>query len=175
MAGVASAVDAAATAIRNDIAAIISALRRAVAEAQRLRAAARGNGGSGYATGGFVSGPGSATSDSIPAWLSNGEFVVRAAAVRRYGVDFLRAINGLRAGELFKGGFPAFAMGGPVGIPVPALAAAASSASGRPVMLTLGSETFTMTADDDVAEKLIRYASRRRVKSAGRKPSWYGA
>ena len=175
MAGVASAVDAAGAAIRNDIAAIISALRRAVAEAQRLRAAARGSGGSGYAMGGFVSGPGSATSDSIPAWLSNGEFVVRAAAVRRYGVDFLRAINGLRAGELFKGGFPAFAMGGPVGIPVPALAAAASSASGRPVMLTLGSETFMMTADDDVAEKLIRYASRRRVKSAGRKPSWYGA
>jgi hypothetical protein len=42
-------------------------------------------------------------------------------------------------------------------------------------MLTLGQETFAMTAEDDVAERLIRYASRRRVKSAGRKPSWYGA
>lgn len=42
---------------------------------------------------GLVRGAGSATSDSIPAMLSNGEYVVRAAAVSRYGVGLLDAIN----------------------------------------------------------------------------------
>jgi lambda family phage tail tape measure protein len=37
----------------------------------------------GFADGGFVSGPGTGRSDSIPAMLSNGEFVVNAAATKR--------------------------------------------------------------------------------------------
>jgi len=45
------------------------------------------------AAGGYVSGPGSSTSDSIPARLSNGEFVMNAAAVRTYGVDFMNSLN----------------------------------------------------------------------------------
>ncbi len=44
------------------------------------------------ATGGYVRGPGSSTSDSIPANLSNGEFVVNAAATRR-NRSLLEAIN----------------------------------------------------------------------------------
>ena len=36
------------------------------------------------ATGGYVSGPGTGTSDSIPARLSDGEYVINAAATRRY-------------------------------------------------------------------------------------------
>jgi hypothetical protein len=47
----------------------------------------------GLATGGFVSGPGTPTSDSIPAMLSNGEYVFNAAAVRKYGVGFLNMMN----------------------------------------------------------------------------------
>ncbi len=53
----------------------------------------------GYAEGGFtrmsgsIRGPGSSTSDSIPAMLSNGEFVLRADAVRKWGVGFLYALN----------------------------------------------------------------------------------
>jgi hypothetical protein len=46
-----------------------------------------------YATGGFVSGPGTGTSDSIPARLSNGEFVMSASSVSNYGVDFMNALN----------------------------------------------------------------------------------
>jgi hypothetical protein len=65
-----------------------------------------------FATGGLVSGPGSATSDSIPARLSAGEYVVRAAAVRQVGVAFLDSINGLSVGPRFKGGDLAFAAGG---------------------------------------------------------------
>lgn len=46
-----------------------------------------------FAGGGFVRGPGTSTSDSIPAMLSNGEYVVRAAAVSRLGRGFLDLIN----------------------------------------------------------------------------------
>ena len=52
------------------------------------------NGGGGYARGGHVRGPGTATSDSIPAWLSDFEFVTRAAVVRQPGaLSFLEDFN----------------------------------------------------------------------------------
>ncbi|SMG00330.1 tape measure protein [Burkholderia singularis] len=63
------------------------------------------------ATGGPVFGPGTSTSDSIPAQLSNGEFVMRAAAVRRPGVRAL--LERLNAGG--DAGFARFASGGYVG------------------------------------------------------------
>jgi TP901 family phage tail tape measure protein len=46
-----------------------------------------------FEPGGAVSGPGTATSDSIPAMLSDGEYVIKAAAVDQYGVPLLHAIN----------------------------------------------------------------------------------
>jgi hypothetical protein len=46
-----------------------------------------------FSTGGFVSGPGTSTSDSIPAMLSRGEYVVRAKSVSAYGLDFMNALN----------------------------------------------------------------------------------
>lgn len=63
--------------------------------------------GNAFATGGSVDGPGTGTSDSIPAMLSNGEYVLNAQAVDRLGVPFL---NGLNIGRL-RG----FASGGLVG------------------------------------------------------------
>lgn len=45
-----------------------------------------------YAAGGLVSGPGTGTSDSIPAMLSNGEAVMTAAAVNEWGA-MLSAMN----------------------------------------------------------------------------------
>ena len=42
---------------------------------------------------GLVNGPGTPTSDSIPAWLSTKEFVQNAAAVAHYGTDFMYALN----------------------------------------------------------------------------------
>jgi hypothetical protein len=69
----------------------------------------------GFAEGGYISGPGTGTSDSIPARLSHGEYVVRAAAVQSVGVDYLNAINGARMPTLRRpsvGGFPGFASGG---------------------------------------------------------------
>jgi TP901 family phage tail tape measure protein len=47
----------------------------------------------GFPGGGFVNGPGTATSDSILAALSAGEYVVKAASVNKYGLDFMRAVN----------------------------------------------------------------------------------
>lgn len=58
------------------------------------------------ASGGLISGPGTGTSDSILARVSNGEFVVRASAVDRH-LGLLNAINDNR--------LPAFADGGYVG------------------------------------------------------------
>ena len=43
--------------------------------------------------GGMVRGPGSGTSDSVNAMLSNGEYVLRANAVKHYGVDFMNSLN----------------------------------------------------------------------------------
>lgn len=51
------------------------------------------NKGKGYATGGFVSGAGTATSDSIPAMLSNGEYVIQASTVGKFGKGFFDLIN----------------------------------------------------------------------------------
>ena len=45
------------------------------------------------AQGGYISGPGTGTSDSIPARLSNGEYVIKATSVSRYGRSMLDSIN----------------------------------------------------------------------------------
>ena len=47
----------------------------------------------GKASGGFLTGKGTSTSDSIMARLSNGEYVTRAASVAKYGVSFMDSIN----------------------------------------------------------------------------------
>lgn len=59
------------------------------------------------AGGGLITGPGTGTSDSILARLSDHEFVQRRAAVDYYGVDFMQQLNRLQ--------IPRFAAGGPVG------------------------------------------------------------
>ena len=57
------------------------------------KAASKALFGMNFATGGYVAGPGTGTSDSIPAMLSNGEYVIRASAVRNIGVPTLNALN----------------------------------------------------------------------------------
>ena len=53
-----------------------------------------------YKDGGLITGPGTGTSDSIPAMLSNGEYVVRAASVAKIGIPALEAINAGKIPEL---------------------------------------------------------------------------
>jgi len=57
----------------------------------------------GYATGGYISGPGTSISDSIPAMLSNGEYVINAESTRRFR-PLLDRINGGKFEGFFKGG-----------------------------------------------------------------------
>jgi hypothetical protein len=47
----------------------------------------------GKAAGGYMSGPGGPRGDKIPAMLSDGEYVVQADAVNKYGMHFLDAVN----------------------------------------------------------------------------------
>ena len=67
------------------------------------------------AGGGEVSGPGTSTSDSIPAYLSDGEYVVNAKAVDTYGVETFEALNARKfagGGPVFKNGIPRMFTGG---------------------------------------------------------------
>lgn len=62
------------------------------------------------ATGGHITGPGTGTSDQIPAMLSNGEYVIRAAAVKKIGVNALDRMN--HAEKFASGGMAGYASGG---------------------------------------------------------------
>jgi hypothetical protein len=94
--------------IEADLWAAIAELNRILAEIEAAKRDAgvlppvTGGGGGGgggrvlsmmMAGGGLVQGPGTSTSDSIPAMLSNGEFIMNAAAVRKFGAGFMNAIN----------------------------------------------------------------------------------
>lgn len=95
------------------------------------------------ATGGSVDGPGTGTSDSIPAMLSNGEYVLNAQAVDRLGVPFL---NGLNTGRL-RG----FASGGLVGsggaYNRPASVASSSSSTSNSITLNVSALDASSFAD----------------------------
>lgn len=67
-----------------------------------------------HAIGGYISGKGTSTSDSIPAMLSNGEYVIKADSVRRYGLNFLDAVNSGHFTRM-RTVIPRFADGGYVG------------------------------------------------------------
>ncbi|MFF2226291.1 hypothetical protein ACFVV7_23585 [Streptomyces globisporus] len=64
------------------------------------------------AEGGLIHGPGSGTSDDVPIWASNGEFMVKAKSVAKYGVSFLNAVNEgrLNMGAAVSGGGSATGM-----------------------------------------------------------------
>lgn len=108
--------------------------------------------------------------DTNLAWLSDGEFVIRAAAVQRYGIGLLNLINGMA--------FPGFRMGGlamPSRMPVPAFAAGGlnRSSNSRTLNLTIGGETFRgLSAPEHVAQQLERAAISRQTSSTGIKPRW---
>lgn len=124
----------------------------------------------GFSSGGAVTGPGTPTSDSILARLSNGEFVMKAAAVKRWGVGFMERLN--------SGLLPAFASGGLVAMPSPAGLSSASAmlggSSGRPVMLQLpDGSTTELRGQPDAVAQLERKLRRSVTAQATRKPGWY--
>ena len=103
------------TSLTEKFKALGKAILNAIAQAMAMRAATTLTnwmfGAPAKAEGGHILGPGTSTSDSIPAYLSNGEFVIKAAAVTRYGPGLFEALNGLRV--------PRFAQGGLVGSNAP--------------------------------------------------------
>lgn len=117
----------------------------------------------GLATGGILRGPGTGTSDSILARLSNGEGVINARAVQYYGADLIHQLNNLRT--------PRFATGGVIGnVPVPSIPSLAPTLQqqlagpvfpdlGR-MVLDLGGEEATVYASPQEALNLKRLANK---------------
>lgn len=106
----------------------------------------------GHAAGGLIRGAGSMTSDSNIIAVSDYEYVVRGAAVKKFGVGLFDALN---AGML-----PKFASGGLVG------------AGGVPVNLVLPGGTFPMQASSSVVESLTRHVRAASRRKPGIAPSW---
>lgn len=151
----------------------VSAKLSALSSALGLSGSSSSSSAQGYASGGYVSGPGTSTSDSVPARLSVGEFVHTARAVGHYGVGMMHAINNLRfpvaeAVHMATGGFVGSA---PI---LPNLSGGVGSAGPRTsVTLQIGGETFVdMLTPTHVAEKLVRFATNKQARSMGVKPSW---
>lgn len=128
----------------------------------------------GLAGGGMVIGPGTSTSDSVNAKLSNREYVVNAQATSHYGSSFMDAVNSMK--------LPKFKWGGMFGKPlIPSFAGGGMfndipdrSSGGNPMTLVLDGHRFDgMTASDDAASSLTKYATERRMRSGGKKPSHY--
>jgi DNA-binding ferritin-like protein len=113
------------------------------------------------AAGGMIRGPGSGTSDSILARLSNGEFVMRAAAVSKWGPRFMVALNSLQNPFGYAGGglVRRFAAGGMV---------SARTADGVTVNLSFPGGTFALRGDAEIVGGLTREARRAGMLSAGR-------
>lgn len=99
-----------------------------------------------FASGGTVRGPGTATSDSIPAMLSAGEYVVRARSVSAVGVGTLDAIN-----RMAKGGPVGFAAGGKARPEPAAVATSAASAPAAPEATAEGPVAPTVDASAQAA------------------------
>jgi len=117
--------------------------------------------GATYAAGGYVRGPGSGTSDSILARVSNGEFVMRSAAVRAWGPQLLSAMNALNRPLRSVGDGSGFANGGMV---------SARTSDGVPVHLHFPGGSFQLRGDKGIVMGLTREARRAAVLSAGRLP-----
>ncbi len=119
-------------------------------------------------TGGIIRGAGSGTSDSIRAWLSNGEGVINARAVRHYGEGFVHALNALMLPQTH------FATGGIVGDLVPAGAGRASGLSDLHLNL-LGQRTNGgIYADADGMRGIKRDLRKVARASRGPAPRWRG-
>ncbi|TIL59258.1 MAG: hypothetical protein E5Y79_16105 [Mesorhizobium sp.] len=190
-------VNSLASQIQAAITRILSALREAAAQAKALRAQAASSsssssgGGSqgGFAAGGDVRGAGTGTSDSILAWLSNGEFVARARAVAYYGPGLFHALNNMALPKDFLKSLRGFNFGGMVdsvnrGFAIPRLATggmigdiapASPFGSKRTVNVKLNygvsrDEVIDLVGQVDAVDQLYRASIKHSLTSTGRWP-----
>lgn len=99
--------------------------------------------GGGLSTGGYVDGPGTSTSDSIPMRLSKGEYVVRAAEVAKPGVR--QMLESLNSG------------GGYVGAPASSTAMRAGWPGGQAGVQTVRVEIDVTGGDRDMIALIRRW------------------
>jgi len=109
------------------------------------------------ADGGPIVGAGTATSDSIPAMLSNGEYVLNAKAVRRVGRPLLDAINYGHTRHFASGGLASKSVvhvtnGHSSGSPVVINVSAIDADSFRGFMNTKGKRVIRQALYDDVRD-----------------------
>jgi hypothetical protein len=137
------------------------------------------------AEGGPIYGPGTGTSDSIPAWLSHGEYVHTAAAHRYYGTAAMDAINSRRipvesihatmsrrnfaaggavAQASLLAALPRFAGGGSVGSASVPLAV---DVAGPNVLLAIGdAEIERMVASSAMQKALFDHSAKNAVRTS---------
>jgi len=119
----------------------------------------------GLADGGHVAGEGGPTSDSIPAMLSNGEFVINAASTRKHR-RLLEAINSGSVAHLAKGGIvaPSLAPSGGMGrgdVEIKIINNNGSQVK-QTKRKTASGQSIEMVIDDVVADKMSMPGSRSR-------------
>lgn len=93
--------------IKNDLNALLAeqyALEHGVSVAQAKKDGGFGGAFQGKAAGGLIQGPGGPKDDVIPAWVSNGEYVINAAATAA-NLPLLHAINNANGKRFAQGGF----------------------------------------------------------------------
>jgi hypothetical protein len=127
--------------------------------------------------GGPVRGPGTGTSDSIPAVIdgkrpariANGEFIVRADGSNLMDAFhfFSRSFNFGGISDMLSASAPRFATGGPVGDVGPAMRGYYA------VDLRTDKGTYRVRADEATARSLNKDASFQRMVSTGNKPGWF--
>lgn len=119
------------------------------------------------ATGGHIRGPGGPTDDKAGLYaLSDGEYVVRTAAVNHYGAPLFDALNSLSVGGFATGGMVS-------GARAPSTPAGPNLGPSSILNLSIDGNQFNgLRAPENVANKLKSYAVTRLSSSAGRRPSW---
>jgi hypothetical protein len=169
------------TLVINGLTMAIEATKRAWGSMQSMQAPSAPlpePGGTPMARGGLFGGRGTGTSDSNLAWVSRGEHIMPARAVRQPGVlaflealrrtggDLSRLLDGMGrfalGGMVPRGVIPAFANGGPVG----RMSNVTIQFPGVPPIAGL-------RASSNVVEQLHKAAALAQVRSGGRKPSRY--
>lgn len=159
------------------LASYLNQLRASIASAKASASSSSksSDGRAGRASGGYISGPGTGTSDSIPLWGSNGEFMIKASAVRHWGLEMLYALNNMR--------MPRFATGGLIGnmaasVSPRSFARPLDGAASRlsPYTLVFEGQEIPgfMGPSPDALRQIGKSRVISRIASNGRAPKWKG-
>lgn len=141
------------------------------------------------ATGGYIRGPGTTTSDSINAKLSDKEFVHPADATEYYGLPFMEAIRTKQLPKFATGGLFSGMLGGMrsgVAASAPSHGSAPGTSASAPAAAASKMEhwgtvdwrtdhgTHRVATERDTMRHLSSSAKSAKRYSTGSKPGWYG-